>query len=229
MRIAVIPARGGSKRIPRKNIRVFGGKPMVAHSIEAALASQCFDHVIVSTDDEEIATIARHHGAEVPFLRDPNLADDHTGTGPVIADCIRRVQPSLGMPELVCCIYATAPFIRPADILRGMALIQKDGSDFALSVTRYAFPIQRAIRVTAQGRIEMLQPEHFNTRSQDLEEMLHDAAQFYWGRSAAWLAGTPFFTPASAPVELPRHQVQDIDTLDDWHRAELMWDAMRRV
>lgn len=229
MKIAVIPARGGSKRIPRKNIRSFGGKPMISHSIEAAFASQCFDHVIVSTDDEEIASIARDHGAEVPFMRAGSLADDHTGTGPVVADCIRQMQPILGMPELVCCIYATAPFVQPSDIVRGLTTIQHEGSEFALSVTRYAFPIQRAIRVTAHDRIEMLHPEHFHTRSQDLEETFHDAAQFYWGRSKAWLEGTPIFSPASAAIELPRHRVQDIDTLDDWHRAELMWETMQRA
>lgn len=228
MNIAVIPARGGSKRIPRKNIRPFGGQPMIAHSIAAAIASRCFDHVVVSTDDEEIADVARQHGAAAPFLRARDLADDHTGTGPVVADCIRQIQTTLGMPELVCCLYATAPFVQPVDLRRGLDTIRHEGCDFALSVTRYAFPIQRAIRITPQGRIEMFQPEHFDTRSQDLEEAWHDAGQFYWGRSQAWLEGTPVFSPRSAPVELPRYRVQDIDTLDDWRRAELMWAAMPR-
>ena len=228
MKIAVIPARGGSKRIPRKNVRSFGGRPMIVHSIVAAFASDCFDHVIVSTDDEEIAEVARQHGAAVPFLRTRNLADDHTGTGPVVADCIRQIQSTLGMPEFVCCLYATAPFVQPADLRRGLDTIQREDCDFALSVTRYAFPIQRAVRITPQGRIEMFQPEHFNTRSQDLEEAWHDAGQFYWGRGRAWLDGIPVFSTRSAPVELPRHRVQDIDTLDDWQRAELMWATIQR-
>ena len=149
MKIAVIPARGGSKRIPRKNIRPFGGKPMIAWSIEAALASGCFDRVIVSTDDGEIADVARRCGAEVPFMRPPELSDDHTGTIPVIAHAILAAQQEGSAATAVCCIYATAPFVRPEDLLDCLDLLERAGSDYAFSVTTYASPIQRAVRVTA--------------------------------------------------------------------------------
>jgi pseudaminic acid cytidylyltransferase len=222
MRLAVIPARGGSKRIPRKNIRPFGGKPMIAWSIEAALQSGCFDQVIVSTDDTEIAEVARTYGVAVPFMRPAELSDDHTGTIPVIRHAIEWFQQQGAVPEKVCCIYATAPFVRGEDIRKGLDTLDSTGSDYAFSVTSYAFPIQRALRLTAAGRVEMFHPEHFNTRSQDLEEAYHDAGQFYWGRSSAWLAGKPIFSPDAAPVILPRHRVQDIDTPEDWESAEWM-------
>lgn len=226
MRLAVIPARGGSKRIPRKNIRFFGGKPMIAWSLEAALQSGCFDRVIVSTDDTEIAEVARMQGAEVPFMRPAELSDDHTATIPVISHAIEWFREKGDTPAQVCCIYATAPFVRAEDIQRGLRVLEQTRSDYAFSVTSYAFPIQRAIRITPQGRVEMFQPEHFNTRSQDLEEAFHDAGQFYWGSATAWLTGKPIFSPDAAPVILPRHRVQDIDTLEDWARAEWMFRAM---
>lgn len=227
MRLAVIPARGGSKRIPRKNIRPFCGKPMIAWSIEAALQSGCFDLVIVSTDDTEIAEIAREHGAEVPFMRPADLSDDHTATIPVIGHATEWFRKRGDAPGQVCCIYATAPFVRAEDIRQGLRTLEQTGSDYAFSVTSYAFPIQRAIRITPQGRVEMFQPEHFNTRSQDLEEAFHDAGQFYWGRASAWLAGKPIFSLDAAPVILPRHRVQDIDTLEDWERATWMFKALQ--
>ena len=222
MKIAVIPARGGSKRIPRKNIRPFGGKPMIAWSIEAALQSGCFDQVIVSTDDTEIAEVARTYGAAVPFMRPAELSDDHTGTIPVIRHAIEWFKQQGAVPGKVCCIYATAPFVRGENIQKGLDILDSTGSDYAFSVTSYAFPIQRALRLTAAGRVEMFHPEHFNTRSQNLEEAYHDAGQFYWGRSSAWLAGKPIFSPDATPVILPRHRVQDIDTPEDWESAEWM-------
>jgi len=227
VKLAIIPARGGSKRIPRKNIKPFCGKPMIAWAIEAARESACFDRIIVSTDDSEIADIARDHGVEVPFLRPVELSGDHTGTIPVIAHAIRWQQRHGGSPSAVCCIYATAPFIRAEDLQRGLRLLEQAGCDYVFSVTSYAFPIQRAIRTTAENRIEMFSPEHFNTRSQDLEEAYHDAGQFYWGRAEAWLQGRVIFGPASCPVLLPRHRVQDIDTPEDWVRAEWMFKAMQ--
>lgn len=229
MRIAVIPARGGSKRIPRKNIKPFCGKPMIAWSLGAALNSSCFDEVIVSTDDAEIADVARQCGATVPFARPAKLSDDHTGTIPVIRHAIEWFQRQGAAPEKVCCIYATAPFVRAEDIRKGLKVLDSTGCDYAFSVTSYAFPIQRALRLTAEGRVEMFHPEHFNTRSQDLEEAYHDAGQFYWGRSGAWLASKPIFSPAAAPVILPRCRVQDIDTPEDWERAEWMFKAMMEV
>lgn len=229
MRVAVIPARGGSKRIPRKNVKPFGGKPMIAWSIAAARESGCFDRIVVSTDDSEIAQAARSHGAEAPFIRPAELSDDHTGTIPVIAHAVQWLteQENAALSK-VCCIYATAPFLRAADLRRGLAVLRDTGADYAFSVTRYASPIQRAIRITPDRHMEMFQPDHFSTRSQDLEEAWHDAGQFYWGRAEAWLAQTPLFGPASAPVILPRHRVQDIDTPEDWQRAELMLECLIR-
>lgn len=227
MKLAIIPARGGSKRIPRKNIKLFCEKPMIAWSIEAALQSGCFDQVIVSTDDEEIADVARRYGATVPFVRPAELSDDHTGTIPVIRHAIEWVNAQGQSVEQACCLYATAPFVSPEDIRRGFDTLLETGSDYAFSVTSYAFPIQRAIRLNAEGRVEMFNPEHFNTRSQDLEEAFHDAGQFYWGKADAWLQGRMIFSPASVPVALPRHRVQDIDTPEDWVRAEWLFKAMQ--
>lgn len=229
MNVAVIPARGGSKRIPRKNIKPFCGKPMIAWSIEAALQSGCFGRVLVSTDDAEIAAVARQYGAEVPFVRPAELSDDHTGTMPVIRHAIEWCIQQGQAPERVCCMYATAPFMRAEDIRRGLELLQANGCDYAFSVTSYPFPIQRAIRITPQGRVAMFYPEQFNTRSQDLEEAYHDAGQFYWGTVAAVLADKMIFASGAAPVILPRHQVQDIDTPEDWLRAELMFKAWREL
>lgn len=227
MKLAIIPARGGSKRIPRKNIKPFCGKPMIAWSIETALSSAEFDHIVVSTDDHEIAEVARSHGAEVPFMRPAELADDHTGTIPVIAHAIEWMHQNIAPVKLACCVYATAPFVSPADIQRGRRTLLESGGDYAFSVTSYPFPIQRAIRISPNQRIEMFNPEHFNARSQDLEEAWHDAGQFYWGRAEAWLAGKALFSHDSVPVRLPRHRVQDIDTPDDWSRAEWLFKAMQ--
>jgi len=227
MKLAVIPARGGSKRIPRKNIKVFCGKPMIAWSIEAALQSECFDQVIVSTDDQEIAEVARAYGASVPFMRPAELADDYTGTIPVIQQAIEWCRGDGFDARQVCCLYATAPFVTPEDLGRGLDILEQSGSQYAFSVTSYAFPIQRAIRLTEAGRVEMFSPEHFNSRSQDLEESYHDAGQFYWGQASAWLEGKMIFSPESSAVVLPRHRVQDIDTPEDWIRAEWLYRAFQ--
>lgn len=223
--VALIPARGGSKRIPHKNIKLFCGKPMIAWSIEAALQSQCFDRVIVSTDDQHIAQIAQKWGAEVPFTRPSALADDYTGTMPVVAHAIEWLKVQGFTPDFVCCLYATAPFVTPADLIFGYHQLADSHADYAFSVTSYPFPIQRAIRVTNQNRVEMFQPENFSLRSQDLEEAYHDAGQFYWGRADAWLNETPIFSERAIPLKLPRHRVQDIDTLEDWVRAEWLFKA----
>lgn len=228
MRLAVIPARGGSKRIPRKNIKTFAGKPMIAWSIEAALQSGCFDRVIVSTDDAEIAAVARAYGADVPFMRPAELSDDHTGTIPVIAHAVKWMASHGDAPTEVCCIYATAPFLLPADLQRGLDTLRSSGAEYSFSVTSYAFPIQRAVRITKANRVEMFNPAQFNVRSQDLEEAWHDAGQFYWGNASAWLSGRPVFSSDAAPVVLPRHRVQDIDTVEDWERAALMFSALGR-
>lgn len=223
MKLAVIPARGGSKRIPRKNIKLFCGKPIIAWSIEAAQNSECFDRIIVSTDDEEIADIALSFGAEVPFLRPKNLSDDHSDTISVIAHAIEWQSRNGREATLTCCIYPTAPFIQSSDLILGMELLLNNDVAYVFSVTTFASPIQRALKITPENRIEMLNPQYFKTRSQDLEKMWHDAGQFYWGRSEAWTSGMPIFSKKSLPVLLPRYQVQDIDIMEDWEQAELMF------
>ena len=227
MNVAIIPARGGSKRIPRKNIKVFCSKPMIAWSIEAALENDCFDQVIVSTDDQEITDVARSYGAEVLFKRPTNLADDHTGVIPVIAHAVELLQNQGVNLDWVCCLFATSPFIEASDIQSGLELISKKHCDYVFSVTSFAYPIQRAIKINAKGQVEMFYPEYFNTRSQDLEESYHDAGQFYWGSPEVWRQGKPIFTSNSLPVLLPWHRVHDIDTPEDWGRAELMFKALK--
>jgi N-acylneuraminate cytidylyltransferase len=227
MKIAIIPARGGSKRIPCKNIKPFCGKPMIAWPIIAARQSGCFERIIVSTDDSGIAEVARVCGAEVPFIRPVELSDDYTGTIPVIAHAIRWHLQHGKIPEAVCCIYATAPFVTKEDLLQGYQILENAACDYAFTITSYASPIQRAIRITSAGRVEMFYPEHFNTRSQDLEKAYHDAGQFYWGRVDAWLSGKPIFSQNSAPVILQRHRVQDIDTPEDWERAERIFITLQ--
>jgi N-acylneuraminate cytidylyltransferase len=228
MKLAVIPARGGSKRIPRKNIKLFGGKPMIAWSIEAAIQSGCFDRIIVSTDDAEIADVARAYGAEVPFVRPPELSDDHTATIPVVAHAIQWISQQFDPVELACCLYATAPFIQSKDLQQGLNALQQSDALYALTVTNFAAPIQRSFRITQQQRIEMFNPDQYNMRSQDLEEAYHDAGQFYWGRAEAWLSSTPLHSEFAIPLLLPRYRVQDIDTMDDWIRAEMMFEILNK-
>jgi pseudaminic acid cytidylyltransferase len=226
VRLGVIPARGGSKRIPRKNVLEFAGRPMISHSIGRALESGLFDRVIVSTDDPEIAEVSRSAGAAVPFIRPADLSGDHTGTTPVVAHAVSwAVEHGLD-PSLVCCIYATAPFIEAGDLRCGLELMESGKWQYVFSATRFSYPIQRAVRVQPSGGVEMFFPEHFHTRSQDLPAAYHDAGQFYWGLPAAWLAGKRLFSDSSTIVEIPGWRVQDIDTPDDWKRAELLWRAI---
>lgn len=226
MRVAVIPARGGSKRIPRKNIRNFCGKPMIAWSIEAALESGYIDRIVVSTDDQEIAEVACKFGADVPFMRPASLADDYVGTTAVVQHALQwLINDGVDVAE-TCCLYATAPFVSGGDIRRGLDILNQTGAAYAFSVTTYSFPIQRALKLTGGGRIAMFYPEHAETRSQDLEEAYHDAGQFYWGTREAWLSMKAIYADHSVPVILPRYRVQDIDTPDDWERAVWMFKSM---
>jgi pseudaminic acid cytidylyltransferase len=226
MRLAIIPARGGSKRIPRKNIRPFAGKPIITYSVRAAIESGVFDRVIVSTDDNEISAIARTAGADIPFLRPATLADDHTGTNAVVKHALQWFAGRGEAFEQACCIYATAPFVGARYLREGLEKLETSGKLYAFSVTSYAFPVQRAVRINSTGTVEPLYPEHVSKRSQDLEEVYHDAGQFYWGRAEAFLQDVATFSTAAVPVILPRYLVQDIDTLEDWHRAELMFKAL---
>lgn len=227
MRVAVIPARGGSKRIPRKNIREFCGKPMLGWSIDAAHDSGCIDKVIVSTEDHDIANVAVKLGADVPFIRPANLADDYTGTTAVVQHAVQSlISEGLEITE-TCCLYATAPFVTGEDLRRGLDLLISTGASYAFTVTSYSFPVQRALKLTAEGRIATFYSEFADTRSQDLEEAYHDAGQFYWGTCKAWLGAEAIYTEHSVPVMQPRYRVQDIDTTEDWERAVYMFEAIR--
>lgn len=226
MNICIIPARGGSKRIPNKNIRLFCGKPIIEWSIEAALKSKCFEKIIVSTDSKEISKISKEFGAEVPFIRPKNLSDDHTPTIPVINHAINFVNEKYGSVEYACCIYATAPFIESSYIISGFKKIIDEKANFAFSATSFPFPIQRAIMIDSNNRSKMYFPEKFNTRSQDLKSSFHDAAQFYWGKASAWLKNKNIFEENSLPIIIPRYKVQDIDNEEDWLRAELMFKCI---
>lgn len=226
MKIAIIPARGGSKRIPRKNIRVFCGKPIIAYSISAAQQTGLFDQVVVSTDDEEIASVAREFGATTPFIRPKEIADDFTGTNAVVKHAVAWFNAQSNDVTHACCLYATAPLVQANFITEGYEALSRSDAAFAFSVTSYAFPIQRAVRITPDGRVDAIYPEHRMTRSQDLEYAYHDAGQFYWGTARAFLEDMPLFAPHSIGVILPRHLVQDIDTLEDWDQAELMYRAI---
>jgi len=229
MRLAVIPARGGSKRIPRKNIKSFCGKPMIAWSIEAAKSSGLFEHIIVSTDDAEIAEVAKQWGAKAPFMRPERLSNDYAGTTPVIAHATQWALDQGLDIETVCCIYATAPFVQKDDLIQGWNELNAGDWDFTFTATDFAAPIFRSFKQTVEGGLEMFFPEHFATRSQDLPIALHDAGQFYWGRPAAWLEGKRIFDLRSKPIMIPRWRVQDIDTPDDWERAELICYLLKNL
>jgi len=229
VKIAVIPARGGSKRIPRKNVKLFCGKPMIAWSIEAALQSGCFDEVIVSTDDDEIRQAALRFGATVPFMRPAALADDYTTTIHVMQHAARWYLDRGTDATYLCCLYATAPFVTAEDLAHGFDVLVREQCDYVFSVTRYDFPIQRALKIRQDNRVEMFNTDFFNIRSQDLEEAYHDAGQFYWGRTRAWLDGEILFSTNALPILLPRHRVQDIDTQEDWLRAEWLFKALRAL
>lgn len=225
MKIAVIPARGGSKRIPRKNIKPFYGVPMIARTIEAALKSGLFEHVVVSTDDVEISAIAREAGAATPFPRPLSLADDLTPTVPVIAHAVQACT-DLGWPvNLACCIYPCVPLLNIGDMARALELILSKDADFVYPVTEYAHPIQRAMRRLDSGQMVFFSSEHEMTRTQDLEKCFHDAGQFYWGRASAWLAHKKMHT-AGIGMPIPHWRVVDIDSEDDWQRAELLFQAL---
>lgn len=226
--VAIIPARGGSQRIPRKNIKLFNGEPMIVHSIRAALASGVFDQVMVSTDDEEIAEVARTHGAEVPFMRPADLADAWTGTTAVIQHALCTLDALDQHFDYACCIYATAPLLQARFLRQGLeALAAASDKSYAFSVCSFGFPVQRALLIDDEGCLNAMHPEFRSVRSQDLPAAYQDAAQFYWGRSEAWLRGDTVFSELSLPVILPRHLVQDIDSPEDWLRAEYLYAALK--
>ncbi|MBI9112688.1 pseudaminic acid cytidylyltransferase [Maridesulfovibrio ferrireducens] len=228
MNVAIIPARGGSKRIKNKNVKMFSGNPIMHYSIKAAIDSKLFDQVIVSTDSELIANTAKDLGASVPFMRPAELSDDHTATAPVITHTLEWLLKNGFNPEFACCIYATAPFVRTTDLIEGFKLVKEGKTSSSFAVTSFPFPIQRALKITSDDQLEMFWPEHENTRSQDLPEAYHDAGQFYWINCQSFIKEPRFYTNESRPVILPRHLVQDIDTLEDWETAEFMYKLLNR-
>jgi len=226
MRIAIIPARGGSKRIPRKNIKEFCGKPMIAYSIGVAKSSGLFTYVVVSTDDPEITSFAQELGAEVPFVRPADLADDHTPTVPVISHSVTACE-SLGWKiDYVCCIYPCAPFLQRGDLVNALALLENSPSaDYSFPVTEFSSAIQRALCRDLSGRMISFSPEFEMTRTQDLDPAYHDAGQFYWGRPSAWQSN-PKIHNSGVGLVIPNWRVVDIDTPEDWLRAEAVFRSL---
>ena len=229
MNIAVIPARGGSKRIPRKNIKIFNQKPIIAWSIEAAKSSGLFNHIIVSTDDLEIAEVARQYGAEVPFMRPYDLSNDYATTAAVITHATKWALNEFVSLNAICCIYPAAPLIEVTDLKIGLEILGSGDWDYVFSATNFTSPIFRSFRQVDGGGLEMFFPEQFDTRSQDLPPALHDAAQFYWGRPDAWVNEHKIFGINSTPIILPRWRVQDIDVQEDWERVELIFKMMKGI
>ncbi|MBL0687311.1 MAG: pseudaminic acid cytidylyltransferase [Sulfurospirillum sp.] len=228
--IAIIPARGGSKRIPRKNIKDFFGKPLIAYSIEVAFASNLFEKVIVSTDDEEIAKIAREHGAEVPLMRPPELSNDFIGTQDVVNHTINFLESRGEYYAYICTIYPTAPLLQKKYLIKGYNDLKNSDAHQSFSATSMPFPIQRTFKITKDKRCEMFTPEHCMTRSQDLEDAYQDAGQFYWEnrKLTKKSKNKMIFSDTSIPIILPRYLVQDIDTLEDWKQAELMYEVFNK-
>jgi len=226
MNLAVIPARGGSKRIPGKNIKPFAGKPMIAHSIEAAKRTALFDRIIVSTDSQEIADIAIKYGAEVPFMRPAEIADDFTPTQNVLEHALKFASESAHY-DYMCCIYATAPLVSTEYIKKGYELIKEKNANTVFSVTSFPHPIFRAYKINEDGSVQMFWPEHGLTRSNDLPEAFHDAGQFYWINAENFLKTGKMISKNALPLILPRYMVVDIDTKEDWEVAEFMYETCK--
>ncbi|MDQ1244585.1 MAG: pseudaminic acid cytidylyltransferase [Campylobacterota bacterium] len=225
--IAIIPARGGSKRIPKKNIKDFFGRPIIAYSIEAALNSGLFERVIVSTDDKEIADVAIKYGADVPFMRPKELSDDYSVTKDVIDHALNFLKNRGEEYDYLCTIYATAPFLQPKYLIEGFTKLKKSDAINAFSSTTMPFPVQRTFKLDKNGRCEMFTPQHYYTRSQDLEEAYQDAGQFYWTKLGK-KSDEIMFGKDSIPIILPRYLVQDIDTIEDWQIAEYMYKSINK-
>lgn len=222
--IAIIPARGGSKRIPRKNIKPFMGKPIIAYSIEAALQSGLFDEVMVSTDDEEIAGIARQYGATVPFMRSAETSNDYAGTADVILEVLQMYKDQGMEFDTVCCIYSTAPFVTDGRLIEAYSKLT-DEIDSVFTCVAYSYPVQRSLHII-DGKIRMLYPEYINSRSQDLEPVYHDAGQFYVARTMSFIQEKTFWGKNTVGLVLSELEVQDLDTLTDWRLAEMKYELL---
>ncbi|MCE3232764.1 MAG: neuA [Rickettsiaceae bacterium] len=226
MKVAIIHARGGSKRIPKKNIKLFHDKPIMAYPIAAAKESGVFDRIIVSTDSPEIAEVAKQYGAEVPYFRAAEFADDYTPTQAVLLNDVQILNKEAPI-EYACCIYATAAFCTAKYLQEGLNILKNKDANTAFSVTTFDFPIYRALKTNTNGALELVYPEHKLTRSQDLPETFHDAGQFYWVNVQKFIANPVLYSDNSYPVTIPRYLVQDIDTLEDWQRAEYMYTTIK--
>ncbi|WP_026958009.1 pseudaminic acid cytidylyltransferase [Aliagarivorans taiwanensis] len=221
--IAIIPARGGSKRIPHKNIKPFLGKPIIAYPIEAALQSGCFDAVIVSTDDPEIAEVAQRRGAQVPFMRPAELSDDHTPTLPVIRHALEHVDPEANRYDFACCIYSAAPFVTARQLAESFTKLKQSGANYVMPVLEHSAPIQRALQLSGSGEVSMFHPEHQNTRSQDLAKAYFDSGQFYWGTTHAFRHEQSILNGNTSAIVLPKGAAVDIDEHEDWAMAEALY------
>lgn len=226
--LAIIPARGGSKRIPRKNIRLFLGKPIIEYSIKAAIMSGCFDEVMVSTDDKAISALAKSLGARVPFYRSKKNSDDHAATRDVILEVLDSYRKLEKKFDYCCCLYPTAPFVTTEKVREGLKLLKGKKAYSVLPVVRFSFPIQRAFKV-ASGKLRMVEPNHIRTRSQDLEPRYHDAGQFYWLDVKKFLKKKELFSRDTYGMEMPEMEVQDIDNEQDWKVAELKYSLMHKT
>lgn len=223
--VAIITARGGSKRIPRKNIKAFLGKPIIAYSIAAALEAGCFDEVMVSTDDREIADVALGFGAKVPFFRSAETSNDFSTTADVLVEVLNEYRGRGEEFTNACCIYPTAPFVTAEKLKRGYDLLTSSGADSAVPVVRFSYPIQRALKIE-DGCLRMIWPEHLNSRSQDLMPAYHDCGQFYWFKVERFLQSRRIFADHAVPIEIPESEVQDIDTEEDWKIAEMKYHIL---
>jgi pseudaminic acid cytidylyltransferase len=226
LNVAIIPARGGSKRIPGKNIKKFRGKPIIVYSIEAAHKSGLFERIIISTDSNDIAEIARKNGAEAPFIRPSEFADDLTGLDPVLLHTVNWLINHDCRPKYLCCIFATAPLINRELLIEGYSVIRKQRASVSYPVTSFSHPIFRAFTINEHFRLEKIWPENFGIRTQDFPKTYHDAGQFYWVDVEKYLAEPNLNCPDIAPIIVPRYMAVDIDTLDDWDLAEILADAM---
>jgi pseudaminic acid cytidylyltransferase len=227
MIVAIITARGGSKRIPRKNVKLFLGSPIIKYSIKAALKSGCFDEVMVSTDDKEIADISKAFGAKVPFMRSTKTAGDHATTPDVIEEVISEYKKLSKNIDLFCVLYPTAPFITPETLRKTYKIFSKSKSDSLVPVTRFGYPIQRALKIT-DGKLKMIWPKNYNAMSQDLMPAFHDCGQFYWMKTKAFLKQKRFFAKDTIPFEILESEVQDIDNLEDWKLAEIKFRILKQ-
>ena len=226
--IAIIPARGGSKRIPKKNIKNFLGKPIIAYSIEMAISCKLFNKVIVSTDDQEIKDVAIKYGAKVPFIRPKEIADDFTGTHEVIGHAVKWLEDNDKKMDYVCCIYPTAPLIEKEDLIKGYEIIKTGKWNSVIAATNFSYPIFRSFENLTDGGLKMIFPEYYNSRSQDLPEVYHDAGLFYWAKPEIWKKKPERFSEKNSIVKIPNYRVQDIDTIDDWKKAEIAFEIINR-